>query len=254
MEENTNEVVNQEPIQEPEKKLGKKVVGAILITALFVVVMSVVFFRGISVKDTRNDSESNSTVNGVRTEQQEVSKNGVNDTSKSGQNSPSFDGSDSSGGDSSNSIEKEGSEVTDSTSSQEGTSSREESNTPDTPDGAKEVTEEEPKEPVVSERKETSESSNNTESTPDSFIAVDNLNLGESIKGTALVLNKCSYLFKSSYVYCVEVVLVVDGGESQTVQYMCPLRTYEVLEVGTTVNIEYQMDENNVISIYSLSK
>lgn len=248
MEENTNENVNQnegqETNQEPEKKLGKRLVGWILIGALFVFAMSVIFFRGINIKDTRNDSENISTPNSVQTERQEEPKNTVDDKSEFNQNLSTSDGSDSSRGNNSNvagkevsglSEEKDESEVA-STNKQprQGTSSD---------DTEEELNTEEPIKNVIA--------SSNTD---DSISQVDSPSLGNSAKGTALVLNKCSYLFKSSYVYCVEVVIVVDGGESHTVQYMCPLRSYEAVEVGTTVNVEYQMDENNVISIYSLSK
>lgn len=88
----------------------------------------------------------------------------------------------------------------------------------------------------------------------DNFIEVENTSLSDSISVDALVSSKKTYLVNSEY-YAYRVGLLLPHNEGYTiVNYYCPRKTFEAVDVGSSVKVEYQTDNEGAISIVSLSK
>lgn len=69
----------------------------------------------------------------------------------------------------------------------------------------------------------------------------------------AAVLSKNVYALNRSYGYMIELV-VSNNGNDIVLNYFCPRKTYDALAVGDAVKIQYQSDENGIISIASVSR
>lgn len=77
--------------------------------------------------------------------------------------------------------------------------------------------------------------------------------LSELREVQAAVLSKNVYTLNRSYGYMIELV-VSNNGSDIVLNYFCPRKTYDALSIGDAVKIQYQSDENGVISIASVSR
>lgn len=78
------------------------------------------------------------------------------------------------------------------------------------------------------------------------------LQLTDKVETNGLVSSKKVYKFKDSYIYGIEIVILVDEGEEVTSQYFCPYKTYSSVKVGDTLKVSYQKDASGSVSIYSI--
>lgn len=67
----------------------------------------------------------------------------------------------------------------------------------------------------------------------------------------AVIEAKNVYRVGSSYVYSVN--MSIEGLENH-IGYYCPRKTYDALVVGDIVSVEFQMDNNDTVSVVSVSK
>lgn len=76
-----------------------------------------------------------------------------------------------------------------------------------------------------------------------------------SVKSTSgMVSGKKVYKIEDSYVYEVSIITLTGTDTNVVCKYFCPKKSYDALSMGDSVKVQYQVDSNNGISIYSLSK
>lgn len=76
------------------------------------------------------------------------------------------------------------------------------------------------------------------------------------IKKTAVVVGNKNVSIDDSkvYVYCLGLFMMNDQGGYTTIKYYCPKKTYDAVNTGDSVTMEYQFDNEGNISISGLSK
>lgn len=86
------------------------------------------------------------------------------------------------------------------------------------------------------------------------FAEIDEPSLGGNNSVNALVSSKKSYLVDGkSYAYSLSIV--IPGKDNYNiVNYYCPKKTYDAVNAGDSVKVDYQMDKNGAISINFISK
>lgn len=79
--------------------------------------------------------------------------------------------------------------------------------------------------------------------------------LGNEVETSGMVSGKNMYTFgESSYVYMVNFLLLNGEDGYFEVDYCCPKKTFDALNMGDTVIVTYQADESGRVSISSVSK
>ena len=79
--------------------------------------------------------------------------------------------------------------------------------------------------------------------------------LNPEVESTGMVLNKSIYLLGSSYLYEVEMlVLVGEDGNYADMRYYCPKNTFDALNIGDNVYVTYQTSSDGSYSISTISK
>lgn len=93
-----------------------------------------------------------------------------------------------------------------------------------------------------------------SEKLSNNLFEVDVPVLGESSETSTIVSGKDAYLVDSSY-YTYSISLIFPkGDEFKVVKYFCSKKIYDAVVSGETVNAVYQVDENGLISITSISR
>lgn len=112
----------------------------------------------------------------------------------------------------------------------------------------------EEKETSVKEEKEDMEKVVEDSNSEVTFSKLNKINLGESKEVDALVSKKSIYkVSDTSIAYNIDLLIPYEDNY-HVVKYFCPKKTYDGLESGVSVKATYQVDENGLISISSLSK
>lgn len=217
--ENTPNVDDIEPVSWDKKKTG-----AVLLTVIFMLIIILLTVRGCSItKKSESFSVTKNTESSTVRDISEGSSNNVEKQSTKSENS---------------SENGEGEVVLES----ENLTSENEVNK-DTSTGsanASNVT-------VVSD-------STRLDTREGSLQEVSEPNLSEPLSSTGMVSGKKIYKIDNSYLYEIRLILVFGNEENVLCSYYCPRKTYDALETGTSVNVEYQVDTEGVISITSISK
>lgn len=225
MEEN-KEFEQEQKGQEEEKpvSLGKEKTGLIVIAFLVVLILVLCMIRGCSVtrevKGSQNQQQSQ-----VNNNQQQQQSTKTGEVQKTSENREVV-----------NSENTKGSETTS--------------------DNA--VTPSESSEKSVENVESSVGSSENTNSTNinDSNVPVEVSSpvLGNSIESSGMVSGKHTYSWGTSYLYEVSLVIVTGEGNSIVGNYFCPKNTYDNLNMGDSLSVTYQLDDQNNISISTISK
>lgn len=114
-------------------------------------------------------------------------------------------------------------------------------NKDEVPDNVKENSEEE-----IKDKKDIIDS--NT-----SLTEVQDPSLSEVLNSTGIVSGKKIYKIGNGYLYEIRLIMVMGNDENTFASYYCPRKTFDALESGSSVNIEYQLDSTGCISITSIS-
>ena len=78
--------------------------------------------------------------------------------------------------------------------------------------------------------------------------------LKENQQIDALIAGKDSFILNGqSYAYSISIIFPRDG-EYEIVNYFCPKKTYDAVNTGESIKVDYQLDESGKISITSISK
>ena len=86
------------------------------------------------------------------------------------------------------------------------------------------------------------------------FVKTSEPILGDSFQTKGIIKNRTVYSLGNSYVYGIEILIILDNGMDTTCSYFCPKNTYSALTVGDTVYVTYQCDNLGNISINTISK
>ena len=79
--------------------------------------------------------------------------------------------------------------------------------------------------------------------------------LNPAVESSGMVLNKSIYLLDNSYLYEVEMlVLVGEDGNYADMKYYCPRNTFDALNIGDNIYVTYQMSSDGSYSISTISK
>lgn len=226
----------QEPegdgVSEPEVEpvaFSKKTVGIIVMVLLLLLVVFFCYLRGMSV-ESRTDSGNSRNGDSTPIASETTSTSSREETAK---NSPLDTESFSTGNSSSTKIKSEN--VTETTEKVESESQK-----------GSDDSKPEPK----------NDSSNSSSSdTLKGMLEVSIPNLSEPISTTGVVSSKKAYLVDNSYyIYEVSLIIVTGNGESTLGRYYCPRTTFDSIEMGNTLKVEYQVDSEGCLSISSLSR
>lgn len=76
--------------------------------------------------------------------------------------------------------------------------------------------------------------------------------LSKLYEARGIVSSKKVYKVGSSYVYCLNVAML-SGDGTVNIQYFCSRKPYDQVFVGQSFTVQYQVDSENNISIYSLT-
>lgn len=101
-----------------------------------------------------------------------------------------------------------------------------------------------------------SESSVNSSDSESSIKTVESVpNLGDSKTSSVLVSNKKIYeVGNKSYAYSIGLILPSENDDFNVITYFCSKKTFDGVSMGDSVNIEYQTDAQDVVSVTSISK
>lgn len=107
---------------------------------------------------------------------------------------------------------------------------------------------------IANENSNSSSPNNESVGGEGSMVEVKNLVFGDSGVVTAVVGAKGAFLVDGkSYAYFLNLVIPTESKNPITIKYFCPKKTYDGVEVNTSVKLEYQLDQNGAISITSVS-
>lgn len=207
---------------------SKKQTGAVIITITFMLIIILFTVRGCSIrKNPQNFSSSTQSVNSVKLQQDTTDGNGE-------ENASNIDVS----------LAKTG--VVDSSPSADNSNVN---LTNDTSNGSE-----------ISESSSVNVDSQNA-SPDDAIVEGDNgsIEVGEpALSDIMTVLGMVSgkYIYKNKYGYLYEIRLIVAIGNGENVfsTYYCAKKSWDALQVGEGVSVQYQCDNAGNISIYSLAK
>ena len=221
MSENTDNF-NEEEKEVKPVKLSRGKIGIILIGGIIILLIGIITVRSCSIEKKVNTSQNQGTTQtatvAVTEPTQIVGENGT----EISENNPNL------GEGSSSSAEVVSSAV----SSQNGVESQQSSSK---------------EEPVVESNVDNSEDSKGK------LSEVSLPSLGNEIETTGIVTSKHVYRLNDNYVYGVTISMLVGEG-TQTVQYLCPKNTYEMVSSADAIVVKYQLDSAGVVSISSISK
>lgn len=80
------------------------------------------------------------------------------------------------------------------------------------------------------------------------------IDLGDSYQTSVVVGGKEAFLLESKcYVYSINIIFP-NGEDYDIVKYFCAKKTFEALNQGDVLKVEYQLDSNGKVSITSISK
>lgn len=222
--ENPQDNGNKKEKEDKPVALNKVKAGLVLIVFLVILLFVVIYIRGCSVSKSVNSSQSNQNVQVEDTSNQnEISSTGEEEIEN--QENGTVENSSESGrveGDISPNISDVG-----------------------------ENEDADYEEEDVEEHQSTSSINNG-----DAILSeVGEPRLNQGIQSSAVVSSKSTFLSDSgSYVYEVDFLLLLEDDDYQTISYYCPKTTFDALEKGDSVNVEYQTDSTGNVSVSSVSR
>lgn len=92
----------------------------------------------------------------------------------------------------------------------------------------------------------------NNENSDGGLTLIAEPSLSKLYEARGIVSSKKVYKVGNSYVYCLNVAML-NGDGTINIQYFCSRKPYDQVFVGQSFTVQYQIDSENNISIYSLT-
>lgn len=92
----------------------------------------------------------------------------------------------------------------------------------------------------------------NNENSDGTLTLLAEPSLSKLYEAKGIVSSKKVYKVGNSYVYCLNVAML-SGDGTVNIQYFCARKPYDQVFVGQSFTVQYQVDSENNISIYSLT-
>lgn len=78
--------------------------------------------------------------------------------------------------------------------------------------------------------------------------------MGSEVTVSGIVKGISMYRVGNSYTYGVNLILVVGNDTNVECTYFCPKKTVDALDIGTSLNVNYQSDSEGNICVVSISR